>query len=295
MARPLRVHIPGALYHVMSRGNARQRIFLDADDYSYFLDRLSATTARFDVKCRAHCLMDNHFHLLLEPNQLPLSRMMQQLNSTYSQRFNRRHEQVGHVLQGRFKALLIDVDDYLRRVLRYIVLNPVRAGAVAHPADWPWSSYRATAGLEAQPAFMALDRVWDAFDTGGPRARELYVAFVTAGPLESFDRPLGPVACGSEPFLARVGAALEPDRDARDVIYAERFACRPSLDRLLADAADADALDAGMRDAFERHGYTLREIGDFVSRPSATVWRRIHRRPRRLPGSGRRAAAKIEI
>ena len=154
MARPLRVHIPGVLYHVMSRGNARQQIFLDADDYARFLTRLTVTSARFGVRCRAYCLMVTHFHLLLEPNLFPLSRMMQQLNSSYSQSFNRRHERVGHVLQGRFKSPMIDGDDYVRRVLRYIALNPVRAGLVAHPAEWPWSSYRATAGLETRPSFL---------------------------------------------------------------------------------------------------------------------------------------------
>src|SRR5258706_5066069 len=160
MARPLRVHIPGALYHVMSRGNARQEIFVDPDDYQYFLDRLTVVTARVRVRCRAYCLMPNHFHLLLEPGELPLSKMMQQLNSSYTQWFNRRHDRVGHVLQGRPKELLIDRDDYFRRVLRYIVLNPIRASLVEHPAEWPWSSFRATAGLEKPAAFLALDEVW---------------------------------------------------------------------------------------------------------------------------------------
>ena len=208
----------------MSRGNARQQIFLDAEDYAHFLVRLSATTARLGVRCRAHCLMNNHVHLLLEPNQFPLSRMMQQLNSSYSQWFNRRHQRIGHVLQGRFKALLIDRNDYFRRVLRYIVLNPVRAGVAVHPADCPWSSYRATAGLGAPPPFLALDSVWKAFDTECPRAQQLYVAYIAAGSSEPADRPTGPMACGSEAFLERVGVALEPHRDARDVVYAERFA-----------------------------------------------------------------------
>jgi REP-associated tyrosine transposase len=277
MARPLRVHIPGALYHVMSRGNARQAIFLDADDYEYFLERLSATTARFDVMCRAYCLMPNHFHLLVEPGQFPLSRMMHQLNATYSQRFNRRHERVGHVLQGRFKALLIDVDDYFHRVLRYIALNPVRSALVAHPKDWTWGSYRATAGIEESPAFLVLDRVWAGFDTDHTKARERYAEFVTAECSETEDQPTGPVVSGSDEFRARVAPALEPHRDERELVYAERFACRPSLDRLFADLWDVDAIDSAISDAFERHGYTLREIGEFLGRPPATVWRRVRR------------------
>src|SRR5262245_20368260 len=110
MARPLRLHVPHAFYHVVSRGNAKQTIFLSSVDYEEFLTRLAATASRFDVGCHAYCLMPNHLHVLLKPAAVPLSRMMQQLNSAYSQAFNRRHERVGHVLQGRFKARLVDRD-----------------------------------------------------------------------------------------------------------------------------------------------------------------------------------------
>ena len=296
MARPLRLHLPGMLYHVMSRGNARQQIFLGEDDYAYFLARLAATSARCGVRCLAHCLMPNHFHLLLEPSQLPLSRMMQQLNSSYSQRFNRRHQRVGHVLQGRFKALVIGRDDYFRRVLRYIVLNPVRAHVVEHPADWPWSSYRATAGLEAPPLFLALDDVWKAFDAdGGARARRLYTAFVGADPSDRADAPSGALVFGSDALVARVAAALERYSEDREVVYAERFGCRPTLDRLFANAGDARARDRSTRDAFERHGYTLRQIGDFVGRSPATVWRRIRRAAERAAPGDSFEAEKIEI
>lgn len=294
MARPLRVHIPGALYHVMSRGNARQEIFLDSGDCERFLERLSATTVRFRVHCRAYCLMPNHFHLLLEPGALPLSRMMQQLNSSYSQSFNRRHERVGHVLQGRFKALLIDRDDYFRRVLRYIVLNPVRARLVRHPAEWPWSSYSATAGLVGPVQFLALDEVWKAFesvDVG--RAQALYADFVDAGSAVG-DAPAGPIVCGSDAFAARVGVALASFRDSGDIVYAERFAVRPSLDVLFANVQGAQACDLSMRDAFERHGYTLREIGEFIGRHPGTVWKRIRRFAPGLASAGDKTA-KIEI
>ena len=181
MARPLRLHIPGALYHVMSRGNAKQAIFLGGQDYERFLELLSATTSRFGVLCLAYCLMQNHFHLLLEPHERSVSRMMQHLNSAYSQWFNRRHQRVGHLLQGRFKALLVDRDAYVLQVLRYIVLNPVEAGLVSDPAEWRWSSYRATVGRSAAPAFLALDDVWKAFDADVGRARSRFAEFVDAG------------------------------------------------------------------------------------------------------------------
>jgi putative transposase len=281
MARPLRLHIPGALYHVMSRGNAKQPIFFEDEDYEQFLDLLSATAGRFRVLCRAYCLMQNHFHLLLEPSAYPLSRMMQQLNSAYGQGFNRRHNRVGHVLQGRFKALLVDRDEYFLQVLRYIVLNPVEAGLVSAPAEWRWSSYRATAGLGGGPAFLALDDVWKAFDADVGSARGLFADFVGAGPCQT--APPGPVVFGSTAFTAQVGLVLEPHREIRDISRAERFAVRPSLDRLFAKSREGWSRDALMREAFRRHGYTLREIGELVGLHPSTVWRRIRSAESRPP------------
>ncbi len=278
MARPLRLHFPGALYHVISRGNAKQSIFDGAEDYERFLYLLSAAAARSFVLCRAYCLMQNHFHLLLEPSERPLSRMMQQLNSAYCQWFNRRHDHVGHVLQGRFKALLVDRDEYFLEVLRYIVLNPVRAGLVSDPAEWRWSSYRATAGHTAAPAFLALHDVWRAFGSDVGKARHRFVDFVGAGCQAV---PRGPVVFGSTAFTARVGVALEPHREARDISRAERFAVRPSLDQLFARSRDGGSRDAAMREAFRRHGYTLREIGARVGRHPSSVSKGIRRAEQR--------------
>jgi len=275
MARPLRLHIPGALYHVMSRGNAKQPIFIESQDYERFLELLAETMLRFGVSCRAYCLMPNHFHLLLEPRDFPLSRMMQQLNSAYSQLFNRRHDRVGHVLQGRFKALLVDRDGYFLQVLRYIVLNPVEAGLVSDPAEWRWSSYCATAGRNAAPALLALTEVWQAFDATGSRAQRRFVDFVDAGRGQA--PPPGVVVVGSTAFAAEVGVALEPHRGNRDYRHAERYAVRPSLDRLLAEGCDGAARGVLMREAYRRYGYTLREIGAFVGQHPSTVLRCIRR------------------
>jgi REP-associated tyrosine transposase len=295
MARPLRVHLPGALYHVMSRGNARQDIFLDDDDRARFLDRLAVTCARFCIRCHAYCLMRNHYHLVLEPSALPLSRMMQQLNSSYSQWFNRRHSRVGHVLQGRYKGLVLDDESYLRRVVRYIALNPVRGALVETPGQWRWSSYRATAGLEAPPAFLSLDRVWHSFDIDGISPQQRFADFVTAAPCRQGPPQTASMVYGSEAFTERIDVVMAPQRGTRDLLYAERFACRPTLDRLFADAGDAAALDRAMHGAFARHAYTLSEIGQFVGRPAPTVWRRIQRSAGRLAGSNCHQNEKIEI
>jgi putative transposase len=295
MARPLRVHVPGAMYHVMSRGNARQEIFLDDEDYERFFHRLAITSARFKVRCRACCLMPNHYHLVLEPATLPLSRMMQQLNSSYSQWFNRRHDRVGHVLQGRFRSLVLDDESYLRRVVRYIVLNPVRARLVEDPSQWRWSSYRATAGLEAPPPFLSLDRVWRSFDIDGVSPQQRFADFVAAASSRVGSPPDGSIVVGSAALIQRIDAAIAPHRDTVDLLYADRFACRPPLATLFVGARDAAALDRAMHAAFTRHAYTLTEIGQCVGRPASTVWRRIQRAAERLGVANCHQNEKIEI
>ena len=268
--------MPGALYHVMSRGNAKQQIFAGDEDYQHFLDLLSATASRFSVLCHAYCLIWNHFHLLLVPGAPPLSRMMQQLNSAYGQWFNRRHERVGHVFQGRFKALIVDRDTYFLQVLRYIVLNPVDAELVSDPAKWRWSSYRATAGLAVAPPCLALDFVWRMFDPDVGRARRLFVDFVGAGAGPTL--PERPVVLGSTVSTAQVGVALTPYKEIRDISRGERFAGRPGLHELFTASREGSTRDAVMREAFERYGYTLREIGEVVGLHPSTVWRRIRKR-----------------
>src|SRR5207247_381934 len=147
MARPLRLSYPGALYHVTARGNARQAIYTDDADRQMFLLVLEDVETRYHWLCHAYCLMDNHYHLLLETPQGNLSAGMRQVNGVYTQRFNRRHGRVGHIFQGRFKAILVERESYLLELCRYLVLNPVRAGIVRQPERYRWSSYRATAGL----------------------------------------------------------------------------------------------------------------------------------------------------
>lgn len=273
----MRLHIPHAFYHVMSRGNAKQTIFVGEADYERFLELLGATSSRFGVLCRAYCLMRNHFHLLLQPDTYPVSRMMQQSNSGYSQSFNRRHERVGHVLQGHFKALLVDRDEYFLQLLRYIVLNPVEAGLVDDPGAWRWSSYRATAGLSEAPSFLALDDVWRMFATSECEAQHRFVAFVDAGRGQTAPAPSETVVFGSDAFRADVAIALDPHRAVRDFSRRERYAVRPSLECMLADCHDSASRRRLMAEAYWRYGYTLREIGALLGCHESTVLRQICR------------------
>ena len=159
MARPLRLEFPGAIYHVTARGNARNAIFLDDEGRALFLGCLGEVVARLGWRCHAYCLMDNHYHLLIETPEGNLSRGMRQLNGVYTQCFNRRHGRVGHVFQGRFKAIVVDRDSYLLELCRYVALNPIRAAMVAQIEHYAWSSYPATMGLAECPAWLETDWV----------------------------------------------------------------------------------------------------------------------------------------
>lgn len=283
MSRPLRVHVPGVLVHVFARGNNKGCIFMDDEDCQFFLDMLSTTLERFGVECVMYCLLGNHYHLLVVPHEHSVSRLMQQLNATYCQSFNRRHARVGHVLQGRFGARLVQDDEYARTALRYLALNPVVAGLAGAPDEWRWSSYRAVLGLDAAPDFLSLRHVWAAFGTSDPDlGRARLVEFVRSAVLDSFPNPL---LHGDERLARQMAPAIEPQQSNRDFTYPYRFATRLTLAALLEDCTDRLGLEDAAHAAFHRHGYTLAAIGAAVSRDPSTVCRWIQRAAARLAGN----------
>lgn len=209
MARPLRVEFPGALYHITSRGNAGQSIFLDDEDRLTFLDILAEVVERYRFRCYGYCLMDNHYHLLVETPEANLSRGMRQLNGVYTQAFNRRHKRSGHLFQGRYKAILVEKGAYLLELARYIVLNPVRVGLVRQPGRWRWSSYRATAGLEEVPPFLEVGWLLSQFDRDPERARRAYRRFVAQGKgVEIWGELKGGVILGGDAFVGKLKPLL---------------------------------------------------------------------------------------
>ena len=180
MARPLRLEFPGACYHLTARGDRQEPIFEDDTDRLVFLDLLAKETLQQGWILYAFCLMDNHYHLLLETPQPNLVRGMRRLNGVYTQAFNRRHGRVGHVLQGRYKSILVGKDSHLLELCRYVVLNPVRAKMVASVGDWHWSSYLATLGQIACPPWLAAQSVLALFGTPA-QAPPAYAHFVAEG------------------------------------------------------------------------------------------------------------------
>ena len=264
MARPLRIEYPGAVYHVTARGNARAAIFLGDDDRRCFLALFAEAVERRGWACYAYCLMDNHYHLLIETASANLSRGMRHLNGVYTQRFNRAHGRVGHLFQGRYKAILVEKQAYLLELCRYVVLNPVRAGMVAGPGDWVWSSYRETVGARVarRDALVPLSKAWllGQFADDEGAARTAYRRFVRAGVAEPDRRPWdglrAGLVLGDDAFLASVRKHL--DNAPKETPNAQRHLARPPLAELAEKGGDRGAWMTNAHD----HGYTLNEIAN---------------------------------
>ena len=272
MTRPLRIEYPGAVYHVTARGNAYQAIFLDETDREKFLAILGETVDRFNWLCHGYCLMTNHYHLLIETVDPTLSRGMRQLNGVYTQGFNRRHDRVGHVFQGRYKAILVEKEAYLLELARYIVLNAVRAKIIDAPEDWDWSSYRATAGLDEAPPFLTTDWILSQFSDERKKAQRLYRRFVRKEVGRSpWDDLKGQIYLGSKEFIEGIP---QPEAKLNEIPREQRMLNRPSLAEIFAEAGTRDErIFAAYRD----HGYTMREIAEFLGVHYATVSRRLRK------------------
>lgn len=273
MARPLRIEFPGAVYHVTSRGNAKGMIYDDDRDRYKFLDILGSVVRKHRWFCHAYCLMGNHYHLLIETPEGNLSRGMRQLNGIYTQAYNRRHKRPGHLFQGRYKAILVEKDSYLLALCRYIVLNPVAAGMVKAPGDWPWSSYLATAGLTAVPELLTTDWVTAHFSSTRRKAYRLYRDFVCRGIGQPsiWEKLRGGVLLGDEEFVCRFQSRLSEKIRQEEIPKCQRLLHRLSLDELLATETGNRALAA--RDAYVEWGYTLKEIAEYWEVHYSTVSR----------------------
>lgn len=260
MARPLRLEFAGALYHITARGDRREPIYEDDQDRTEFLCLLSAVSQQHNWLCHAYCLMGNHYHLLVETPEGNLSRGMRQLNGVYTQKHNRRHGRVGHVFQGRYKAILVEKESYLLELARYIVLNPVRARMVHTPVEWPWSSYRATVGLEAPPAGVHVDWTLAAFGDERGKAIDEYKELVANGKgLPSPWQELkNQIYMGSEQFVADMQQEIDLTQKL-DEFPATQY--RPPPLPLTHYASTTENRDKAIMQAYESGGYTLQAIG----------------------------------
>jgi REP element-mobilizing transposase RayT len=278
MVRPLRIEFPGAAYHVTSRGNAKQDIFIDDEDRGSFLDLLSIVVERFNWLCHAYCLMGNHYHLLIETLDGNLSKGMRELNGVYTQGFNQRHRRVGHLYQGRYKAILVEKDNHLMSLCRYVVLNPLRVGLVEKPEQWRWSSYRATIGLVKRPSFLTADWILSQFDGKKRVAMVKYRRCVMEGidkesPWETLK---GQIYYGSEEFIKQLSGLLNEKGNIKEVPRLQRYVARPPLSELFKEK-EKKGKDKTIYDAYVRYGYTMKEISDHLGIHYATISRAIKR------------------
>jgi REP element-mobilizing transposase RayT len=268
MARPLRIEYPGAVYHITSRGNEKKPVYKDDLDRDNFLTTLDKVNKRYNWLCHAYCLMDNHFHLLIETPDGNLSLGMRQLTGVYAQRFNKRHGRVGHLFQGRYKAILIQKDSHLLEVCRYVVLNPVRAGLVKEPGRWRWSSYDATAGRERPPSCLTTSWVLGQFSSDRRKAERAYREYVYLGiGKESiWTEVKGQAILGEDDFVDRLSEYLVRHKDVPEISKSQRYADRPALERLFEGSIlrDRGKRDRVIREAVEKFGYTQRAVADYL-------------------------------
>lgn len=267
MTRPLRICVAGGIYHVISRGNGRQAIVSDDDDRQFFMHILGTVVDRFSWLCHAYCLMDNHYHLVVETPLPNLPAGMRQLNGRYAQAFNARHDRSGHVFQSRYRSVFVERDSYLLELCRYVVLNPVRAGMCSDAAEWPWSSYAATAGLKAPESFLTTDWLLSEFGATRELAQRAYREHVAEG-ADDLPAQVKGERLGEDHFLrARFGF----DEALAEIPRAHFEPIAPSLEDLFRRETTPVAA------AYRRHGYTLSQIAAYLGCSYSTVSRRLRR------------------
>jgi len=268
---------------VISRGNRRQGIFHDEKDFNRFLDQLSDCKTRYSFYLYAYALMKNHIHLLLEVKGTSLSRIMQSLLFRYAQYYNRRHREVGHLFQGRYKAIVCDKGAYLLELVRYIHLNPVRAQVVKKPEDYMWTGHLSYLGRR-RGSLIDEEFVLDLFGQERLLARQSYRKFVWEGIAEGHEEKYYQVKdqryLGEDTFIERIEEARRKPEDWTYEIPLEAISREVSRamgvgeDGLCSDRRDRKA--AGVRGlmsylARRISGYTVKEIADHFRRSSVTI------------------------
>lgn len=261
MARALRLEYSGALYHVTSRGDRREDIYDDDADRIAFIELLDDVCESYNWDCHGYCLMSNHYHLLIETPEPNLSAGMRQLNGVYSQKYNYRHNKVGHVFQGRYVSILVEKESYLLELTRYIVLNPVRAHMVSSAGDWPWSSYCAVIGKEDVRSCLNRDWILSCFGPDKRRSIKQYINFVEDGikrksPLRDVKNQ---IFLGSEKFIEAGLKLVDAHKDLSEV---PRIQKRNPRQPLAHYAENYPNRNEAIVEAYSSGGYTLKEIGE---------------------------------
>lgn len=275
MARPIRLEYAGAIYHVTSRGEGGADVFRDDADRERFLEVLAEVVARFGWICHAYCLMNNHYHLLVETPEANLARGMRQLNGVYTQRFNHIHNSGGNLFQGRYKAILVERQNYLLELARHVVLNPLRLKVVRNLARYPWSSYPATAGEKRPPVWLHTDSILEQFSRNGKVAQRRYAEFVAAGA----DQPSpllnvrAQILLGGTAFCKKMKAMLSGETSLSKLPRPSSLAKRPGIKSLFPAKVRADRVqrNAAIQEAYQQYAYSMADIADAAQIHFSTV------------------------
>lgn len=285
MPRKQRIHIPGAVYHVILRGNDRRDVFADDKDRFHFCSIIEKVRRRIPFKIHAFCLMTNHIHLEIQVAGIPLPRIMQRITLRYAQWFNWRHHKSGHLFQGRYKAILVQTDEHLQDLAAYIHLNPVRTRIVKSPEKYKWSSHRAYLGKDSFP-WLETDFVLSTFcSTDHSRAQSLFRGFVDSmadqGHNKGFhgEGNLDKRLLGDEFFVEEILEKTEeltpPRPSLEDIIETIEFVVGKDARHLLttadrkAKSFEARALASWA--TIEFSSATLSELAKFCNRDQSTM------------------------
>ena len=282
MARPLRIEYPDAFYHVTSRGNERKDVFKSQRDRDKFIDYLASATARYGAVIHAYCLLNNHYHLLLETPEGNLSQIMRHINGAYTTYFNVKRRRAGHLFQGRYKAILVEADEYATELSRYIHLNPVRAGMAVRPEEYQWSSYRSYIGQAKAIEWLKTEFILGYFGGKAAEGNNKYRQFVEDLLGSEYDSPLNATVAstilGGEGFVREITEShLRGKKAERNVPAIKGLAVRPSVEEIIikikAVLGEGNELTRGMSLYIcHRHsGAKLKEIGELFGISDAAV------------------------
>jgi putative transposase len=272
MTRPLRLEYAGAIYHVTSRGDRREPIYDDDNDRSRWLKILSKVCDRFSWRIHAYCLMDNHYHVVIETPEGNLSKGMRQLNGVYTQYYNRQHNRVGHVFQGRYKSILVDKESYLLELCRYVVLNPIRAHMVKDMGEWAWSSYLSTLGVDPPPEWLEVDWILSHFSLQRKRARAKYINFVREGTglAPIWENLRQQIYLGGDQFIANHEKVLKEKESLDEIpMLQKRKTAKPIGFYQIKYKDEKQAI----YQTYLSGSYTLKQIGEHYAKHYTTISR----------------------
>jgi REP element-mobilizing transposase RayT len=271
MSRPLRISYPGAFYHVTSRGNERKNVFLSEQDRKRFLDYLESANEKYGAIIHCYCLMNNHYHLLLETSQANLPQVMHQINASYTTYFNTKRSRSGHLFQGRYKAILVDKESYALELSRYIHMNPVRVKSVENPWEYKWSSCGIYTGIQKAPSWLETSFILKSF---GRKPYDAYRSFVVKdNAFSPYKQIHASTILGPPEFITRVQKYVKGE-NIRDVPALKKVSGRPALESIEKAVSEASPDDIRRKMCLyisQAKGYSLKEIGVYFNMRSAAV------------------------